>query len=126
MKGGAIPPSEAPYGVEDRVGRGWETMRTLFLDLDREAKGDRTSVRGGEAHVEGWELNARMEESGGRSWEARKEAGETVQVGEAWGCCGGAESGEMGPFKLRSVCLSQSHKNSGSARIKDPRTRGTL
>lgn len=32
------------------------------LDLDMEAKGDTTGVRGGKAHVEGWELNARMEE----------------------------------------------------------------
>lgn len=32
----------------------------------------------------------------------------------------------MGPFKPRRVCLSQSHRNSGSARIKEPRTKGTL
>lgn len=47
-------------------------MRTLLiktpecqaekLDLDTEAKGDRTGVGGGEARVEGWGLNARMEE----------------------------------------------------------------
>lgn len=46
-------------------------MRALFvkeleyqaekLDLDLEAKGDMSSIRAGEGHVEGWELNARME-----------------------------------------------------------------
>lgn len=32
------------------------------LDLDLEVKGNKSGIRAGEAHVEGWELNAGMEE----------------------------------------------------------------
>lgn len=54
------------------MGRRWEIMSTLImkelelwaekLDFDPEAKGDTSSLRAREAHVEGWEFNARVEE----------------------------------------------------------------
>lgn len=76
-----------------------------------------------------------------------------VQAGEAWGCSGGANQGEVGHFKPQKldkpqwpslwgsrvvlgavpthiskgagrICLSQSHGDGVSARTKQPRARG--